>query len=85
MLMIPLYIPEVKHSEGGTGWAEMIRIGYEMEASGWETLGVEGRSPLTPSKIMEIPVFGGGRREITIDFNNSNSHNLYFVEPLTPR
>jgi hypothetical protein len=77
MLMIPLYIPqgEVKHSEGGTGWAEMIRVGYEMEASGWETLAVRGTITVdSQQNQVEIPVFSGEvGEEITIDFNNSNS------------
>ena len=76
MLMIPLYIPqgEVKHSEGGTGWAEMIRIGYEMEAPGWETLAARGTITVDSQQSqVEIPVFSGeAGEEITIDFNNSN-------------
>ena len=61
-------------SEGGTGWAEMIRIGYEMEASGWETLAVRGTVTVESQQSqVEIPVFSGEvGEEITIDFNNSN-------------
>ncbi|CAI8310094.1 MAG: Uncharacterised protein [Acidimicrobiales bacterium AG-410-I20] len=76
MLMIPLYIPqgEIKHSEGGTGWAEMIRIGYEMEAQGWETLAVRGTITVDSQQSqVEIPVFSGeAGEEIIIDFDDSN-------------
>ena len=76
MLMIPLYIPqgEIKHSEGGTGWAEMIRIGYEMKVPGWETLAIRGTITVDSQESqVEIPVFSGeAGEEISVDFDSSN-------------
>ena len=76
MLMIPLYIPqgEIKHSEGGTGWAEMIRIGYEMKVPGWETLAIRGTITVDSQESqVEIPVFSGeAGEEISVDFDISD-------------
>ncbi|HJP16861.1 MAG TPA: hypothetical protein QF762_07835 [Acidimicrobiales bacterium] len=82
-LIIPLYIPqgEVAHSEGGSGWAEMIRIGYEMDSPGWETLAIRGTIAVDAREGQtEIPLFSGEvGDELVIDFNDSNSGNCILM------
>ena len=82
-LIIPLYIPqgEVIHSEGGSGWAEMIRIGYEMDAPGWETLAIRGTISVDAREGQtEIPLFSGEiGEELVINFNDSSSGNCILM------
>ena len=84
LLIVPLYIPqgEVTHPEGGSGWAEMIRIGYEMKAPGWETLALRGTIAVgTQEGQTEIPLFSGKiGDELTVSFDELNTGNCTLMQ-----
>ena len=84
LLIVPLYIPqgEVTHPEGGSGWAEMIRVGYEMSVPGWETLALRGTIAVGAQEGQtEIPLFSGKiGDELTISFNELNTGNCTLMQ-----
>ena len=84
LLIVPLYIPqgEVIHPEGGSGWAEMIRIGYEMNVPGWETLALRGTIAVgAQAGQTEIPLFSGKiGEELTISFDEMNSGSCTLMQ-----
>ena len=84
LLIIPVYIPqgEVIHPEGRSGWAEMIRIGYEMSAPGWETLALRGTIAVGAREGQtEIPLFSGKiGDELTISFDELNTGSCTLMQ-----
>jgi len=84
LLIVPLYIPqgEVTHPEGGSGWVEMIRVGYEMSVPGWETLALRGTIAVGAQEGQtEIPLFSGKiGDELTISFNELNTRNCTLMQ-----
>ena len=84
LLLVPLYIPqgEVTHPEGGSGWAEMIRVGYEMSVPGWETLALRGTIAVGAQEGQtEIPLFSGKiGDEITVSFDELNIGSCTLME-----
>ena len=84
LLIVPLYIPqgEVTHPEGGSGWAEMIRVGYEMSVPGWETLALRGTIAVGAQEgKTEIPLFSGKiGDELTISFDELNTGSCTLMQ-----
>jgi len=84
LLIVPLYIPqgEVTHPEGGSGWAEMIRVGYEMSVPGWETLALRGTIAVGAQEGQtEIPLFSGKiGDELTVIFDELNTGNCTLMQ-----
>ena len=84
LLIVPLYIPqgEVNHPEGGSGWVEMIRVGYEMNVPGWETLALRGTIAVGAQEGQtEIPLFSGKiGDELSISFDELNTGSCTLLQ-----
>ena len=65
-VVVPLVIPAegVPLPEGGVGFADLVRVTYDVPGEGWTARGLRGEIGVDAGADVTVPAFGGGPGDV---------------------